>query len=190
MRFLQLFFVLIPCYCFSQADSILEYSRLEKMVMQPGSFVNISSRTLGEAGNLAIGTITATDLTDGKKQRSVCFIATNSFSNVAFSYTNTQVDIEDLQTFVNALKKMKEVVDSKKMTDLQTYQYTASNMTVASLENRLGNQSKWDLSIYKRYKYINVIIPGTALYVKGKDINALVNILNHYLNSLNGNLYD
>ena len=54
------------------------------MIMQPGSFVNISSRTLGEAGNLAIGTLTATDLNDGKKQRSVSFIATNSFRNVFF----------------------------------------------------------------------------------------------------------
>jgi hypothetical protein len=190
MRFLQLLFVLIPCYCFSQADSIAEYSRLEKMIMQPGSFVNINSRILGEAGNLAVGVLTATDLNENKKQRSVCFIATNSFSSAIFSYNNTQVDIEDLQAFVNALKKMKNVIDSKKVIDLQTYQYTASNMTVASLENRFNNQSKWDMVIYKRYKYINAMIPGTALFIKGKDIDALVDILSQYLISLNGNLYE
>jgi hypothetical protein len=133
------------------------------MIMQPGSFVNISSCTLGEAGNLAIGVLTATDLNDGKKQRSVCIIATNSFSSVIFSCTNTQVDIEDLPAFVNALKKMKGVIDSKKIIDLQTYQYTASNMTVTSLENRFNKQSKWDQVIYKRYKYFNTMIPGTAL---------------------------
>ena len=105
MRFLQIFFVLLPCYSFSQVDSIPEHSRLEKMIMQPGSFVNINSRTLGEAGNLAAGVLTATDLNENKKQRSVCFIATNSFSSAVFSYNNTQIDIQDLQAFVNAVKK-------------------------------------------------------------------------------------
>ena len=85
---------------------------------------------------------------------------------------------------------MKEVIDSKKISDLQTYQYTASNMTVASLENRFNNQSKWDMVIYKRYKYINAMIPGTALFIKGKDIDAVVDILSQYLISLNGNLYE
>lgn len=190
MRFLQLFFVLIPCYCFSQADSILEYSRLEKMIMQPGSFVRINTDTLGFAGNLGIGAITSVDLNNGKKQRSVCFIPGNSFSRIVFSTTNLQIDIEELVPFINALTKMKEAMDSKKINELQIFQYTSSNMTVLSMENRIGNQAKWDITIYKRYKYLNAMVPGTDFFIKGKDIGELIDVLNRYNNLLKENLYD
>lgn len=190
MRFLQLFFILIPCYCFSQADSILEYSRLEKMIMQPGNFVRINSDTLGFAGNLGIGAITSVDLKSGKKQRSVCFIPGNSFSSIVFSSTNLQIDIEELISFINALTKMKEAVDSKNTNGLQTFQYTSSNLTVVSMGNRIGNQAKWDISIYKRYKYLNAAVPGTAFFLKGKDTGELINVLVRYSNSLKENLYD
>jgi hypothetical protein len=190
MRFLQLFFMLIPCYCFSQADSILEYSRLEKMIMQPGSFVRINTDTLGFAGNLGIGAITSVDLNNGKKQRSVCFIPGNSFSSIAFSPTNLQIDIEELIPCINALTRMKEAADSKNMDGLQTFQYTSSNLTVLSMENRIGNQAKWDITIYKRYKYLNAVVPGTAFFLKGKDIGELIDVLVSYRNLLNENLYD
>jgi hypothetical protein len=121
---------LIPCYLFSQADSIVEYSRLEKMIMQPGSFVRINTDTLGFAGNLGIGAINSLDINNSKKQRSVCFMAGNNFSGIVFSPTSLQIDIEELIPFINALTRMKDAVDSKNTKRLKTYQYTSSNLTV------------------------------------------------------------
>ena len=54
------------------------------MTMQPGSFVRISTDTLGFAGNLGIGAITSVDVNNSKKQRSVCFIPRNNFSSIVF----------------------------------------------------------------------------------------------------------
>lgn len=190
MRFLQLFFLLASINCFSQSDSIVEYSRLEKMIMQPGSFVRIDTDTLGIAGNLAIGVITSVDLNSNKKQRSVCFIPGNTFSTIAFSFTNLQIDIEDLGDFISALMKMKEAVDSKNANGLQSFHYTTSSLTVLRTENRTGNQSKWDISIYKRYKYINAPVPGTVFFLRGKDIGELIDLLSNYRNSLKDNLYE
>ena len=105
--------------------------------MQPGSFVRISTDTLGYAGNLGIGAITSVDINNGKKQRSVCFIASTNFSSIVFSPRNLQIDIEELNPFISALTKMKEAVDSRNLSGLQTYQYTSSNLTVLSMENRI-----------------------------------------------------
>jgi hypothetical protein len=190
MRFLQLFFVLMPCYCFSQADSIVEYSRLEKMIMQTGRFVRVNTDTLAFAGNLDVGAITSLDINNRKKQRSVCFITGNNFSSIVFSPTNLHIDIEELIPFINALTKMKEVVDSKNTNGLQTYQYTSSNLTGLSMGNRIGNQAKWDITIYKSYKYLSAIVPGTNFFLKGKDIGELIDVLVRYKNSLKENLYD
>jgi hypothetical protein len=190
MRFLLIFSALFPFYSFSQTDSIFEYSRLEKMIMQPGSFVKINTDTLGRAGNISVGAITSVDMNTGQKQRSVCFITGNAFTSIIFSPTNLQVDIEELTPFINALTKMQEAVDAKKAEDLQMYQYTTSNLTVLSMGNRIFNKSKWDISIHKRYKNLNSIVPGTDLFLRGKDIGELVDILSRYRESLKGNLYD
>lgn len=190
MRFRLILFVLFPVYCFSQTDSIFEYSILEKMIMQPCSFVKISTDTLGRTGNISVGAITSVDINTGQTQRSVCFIAGNAFTSIIFSLTNLQVDIEELNPFINALTKMQEAVYSKKVEDLQTYQYTTSNLTVLSMGNRIYNKSKWDISIYKRYKNLNSVVPGTDFFLRGKDIGELVDILSRYRESLKGNLYN
>lgn len=158
--------------------------------MQPGIFVRISTDTLGRAGNINVGVITSLDLNTGYKQRSVCFVTGNVFTSIIFSPANLQVDIEELTSFLNALTKMQEVVDSKTATDLQTYQYTTSNLTVLRLENRFNNKAKWDINIYKRYKNVNNIVPGTDFFLRGKDIGELIDILSRYKESLKGSLYD
>ena len=158
--------------------------------MQPGSFVRISKDTLGYAGNLGIGAITSVDINNCKKQRSVCFIAGTNFSSIVFSPRNLQIDIEELNPFISALTKMKEAVDSRNLSGLQTYQYTSSNLTVLSMENRIGNQAKWDITIYKRYKYLNEMVNGSVFSLKGRDIGELRDVLIRYRDSLQGNLYD
>lgn len=189
MKLLQFIFLLFPFFTFAQPDSLIETSRLEKMIMLPGSFVNIVTDTIGSTQGINAGVITATDLNSGKKQRSVCFTAGTSFTTIFFSSSNTQIDIEDLNSFVNALEKMKNVAESKKPAALQRYQYVASNLTVLTMENRFGNQSKWDLTIYKRYKYFDVAVPGSVLQIRGKDIGELFYLLKDYSLRLGENLY-
>ena len=189
MKVLQIIFLLFPFYSIAQADSIVGSSRLEKMTMQAGSFVNIRSDTLGSTNDLNIGILTATDLNSGKKQRSVCFTAANGFNTFGFSVTNDQIDIEDLGFFINALEKMKQVVDSRAIAVFQKYQYISSNLTVLSMENRLNNFNKWDLIIFKRYKYLNTEVPGSLLFIKEKYIGGLLNILEQYSKLLGDDLY-
>jgi hypothetical protein len=157
--------------------------------MQPGSFVNIVTDTIGSTQGINVGVITATDLNSGKKQRSVCFVAGTSFTAIFFSTSNTQIDIEDLNSFVNALEKMKNIADTKMPVALQRYQYVASNLTVLNMENRFGNKSKWDITIYKRYKYFDATVPGTVLQIRGKDIAELFYVLKDYSLQLGENLY-
>jgi hypothetical protein len=189
MKLLQFIFLLSPFYSFTQPDSLIETSRLEKMIMLPGSFVNIVTDTIGSTQGINVGVITATDLNSGKKQRSVCFAAGASFTTIFFSSSNTQIDIEDLNSFVNALEKMKAIAETKKPVALQRYQYVASNLTVLNMENRFGNQSKWDLTIYKRYKYFDAAVPGTVMEIRGKDISELFYVLKDYSLQLGENLY-
>jgi hypothetical protein len=168
MRFLQLFLVLAPCYWFSQSESVVQYSRLEKMIMQPGSFVRIDTDTLGFSGNLGIGAITSVGMNDNKKQRPVCFIAGNSYSSIAFSPANLQIDIEELTPFINALKVMRSAIDSKSITELQTDQYTSSNLTVLRMKNRLGNKAKWDITISKNINSLMQWFPGLLFLLREK----------------------
>ena len=189
MRVLQIIFLLFPFYTLAQTDSIVGSSPLDKMAMQAGSFINIRSDTLGSTNDLNIGILTATDLNSGKKQRSVCFTAANSSYTFGFTVTNNQIDIEDLSFFINALEKMKQVVDSRALAAFQNYQYISSNLTVLSLENRLNNFNKWDLVIYKRYKYLNAVVPGSLLSIKEKNIEGLLNILKQYSKLLGVDLY-
>jgi hypothetical protein len=189
MKLLRFIFLLFPCFAFAQADSLIETSRLEKMIMMPGSFINIVTDTIESTQGINVGAVTATDLVSGKKQRSVCFVAGSSFTTIAFSSSNTQIDIEDLNSFVNALEKMKTVADTKTPAALQRYQYVASNLTVLNMENRFGNQSKWDVAVYKRYKYLNAEVPGTGLFIRGKDIGELLTVLKKYQSFLGDNLY-
>jgi hypothetical protein len=189
MKLLRFIFLLSPIYAFAQPDSLFETSRLEKMIMLPGSFVNIVTDTIGSTQGINVGVITATDLNSGKKQRSVCFVAGASFTTIIFSSSNTQIDIEDLDPFINALEKMKSIADNKTPAALQRYQYVASNLTVLNMENRFGNQSKWDITIYKRYKYFNAEVPGTGLFIRGKDIGELLTVLKKYQSFLGDNLY-
>ena len=189
MKLLRFIFLLFPFYAFAQPDSLFETSRLEKMIMLPGSFVNIVTDTIGSTQGINVGVITATDLNSGKQQRSVCFVAGASFTTIAFSSSNTQIDIEDLNSFVNALGKMKIAADTKTPAALQRYQYVASNLTVLNMENRFGNQSKWDVTIYKRYKHFDAAVPGTVLQIRGKDIGDLFYVLKNYSLKLGENLY-
>lgn len=189
MRVLQIIFLLFPFYSIAQTDSIAGSSRLEKMTMQAGSFINITSDTLGSTNDLHIGILTATDLINGEKQRSLCFIAANSFNSIIFSVTNVQIDIEDLNSFINALEKMKQAADSKTLVPLQEYQYVSSNLTVLSMQNRLNNSGKWDLIMYKRYKHFNVQIPDSLLFIKEKNIGDLIILLNKYKSFLGDTFY-
>jgi len=85
---------------------------------------------------------------------------------------------------------MKEAIESRNSNGLQTYQYTSSNLTVLSMEHRIGNQAKWDMTIYKRYKHFNAMVPGAFSFLRGKDIGELLDVLTCYSNSLQENLYD
>jgi hypothetical protein len=189
MKLLRFMLLLFPFYAFTQPDSLIETSRLEKMIMQPGTFVNIVTDTIGSAEGINAGVVTATDLNSGKQQRSVCFVAGASFTTIVFSSSNTQIDIEDLNAFIMALEKMKVVADTKTPVAIQRYQYVASNLTVLNMENRFGNQSKWDVRIYKRYKYFNAEVPGTGLFIRGKDVGELLTMLKKYQSFLGNNLY-
>ncbi len=189
MRVLKIIFLFLPFYSIAQTDSITGSSGLEKMTMQAGSFVNITTDTLGSTNDLHVGILTATDLNSGKKQRSVCFIAANGFNSIGFSATNVQIDIEDLYSFTNALEKMKEIADSKIPAPFQQYQFVSSNLTVLKMENRLNKSGKWDLIIYKRFKNLNNEVPGSLLLIKEKNIGDLVVLLKRYKTLLGDALY-
>ena len=171
----------------AQTDSVFENSRLVKLLMQPGSFVKLVIDTIGSTSDVHIGLLTAYDLKTETIQRSVCFTAANGFNSIYFSSTNTQIDIEDLDAFIAALEKMKEAVDLKTTAAFLSFQYTSSNLTVLNMENRINNKNRWDILLYKRYKYLNAGVLGSYLTIRGKYIGEVITILDNFKKTLGSN---
>lgn len=189
MKFLLPFLLFISIKGDAQIDSVLENSRLVKLMMQPGSFIKLSIDTIGTNSDLHIGLLTAHDLNKNIKQRSICFTAASNFNSIYFSNTSTQIDIEDLDEFIMALGKMKETVDLKATGDFLSFQYTSSNLTVLNMENRINNKNRWDISLYKRYKYFNAAVAGSNLIIRDRFLNEVISILTNFRNTLGNDLY-
>jgi hypothetical protein len=185
--FLHLFF-LLPLFGHAQNDSIVEYSKLQKMIMQPGSFVKLQFDTIGTTDDLHIGLVTVTSLKDGSTERSICFIANPLVSSsMIFSENNIQIPVDELSGLIAALTIMSSASETKP--EQEKYQYVSSNFTVLKLENRIQNNKRWDLFLYSRFRNINAAIPGSFLQLHQRNLSSMLTILQKLRDQLGNNLY-
>ncbi len=189
MRTLQVFFMLLPFGCFAQVDSSYANSRLQELMLRPGSWIHVSTDTIGQAGNTDIGVLTAYELNTGEKQRAICFTTGSVLGNLRFPAYSAQVDVEDLGQLVKALEKMYQVVNDRGMRSVEKYHYVTPRMTVFSMENRPANPGHWDLQVYRRYKNFDLAVPGSALLVRERDLETFVELLVRYQAWLGNDLY-
>lgn len=181
--------MLLPFSCFAQVDSSYANSRLQELMLRPGSWVNIGTDTIGQAGNTDIGVLTASELNTGEKRRVLCFTTGTILGNLRFPTYSTQVDVEDLGQLVKALEKMYQVINEKGITSVQKYHYVTPGLTVFSMENRPANPGHWDLQIYRRYKNFDLAVPGSQVLVRERDMETFVELLAHYQAWLGNDLY-
>jgi hypothetical protein len=188
-HFLHLF-LLFPVYSFAQNDSIIEYSRLVKFIMQPNSFVKLTYDTIGSTSDIHIGVVTASSLKDSTKERSICFTYNSMFNNfVSFNERSVQIPVEDLSAFIDALKWMKKESDLNNVRVQESYRYVSSNFTVLEMENRNFNTKRWNIILYARFRNINGLVPGSRLDISQRQLGNLLALLEKLEQKLEGNLY-
>lgn len=188
-HFLHLLF-LLPFFCTAQNDSLIEYSKLVKMTMQPGAFVKLHYDTIGSTDDVHIGLITATSLKDGSAERSVCFTG-NGFlvGTILFNERNIQIPVEDLSSFIDALVVMNIEADLNNTRAVEKYRYVSSNFTVLEMQNRHVNTKRWDINLYTRYRNINAPVLGMLLSINQKNIGSMLTILQKLKKDLGDDLY-
>lgn len=180
--------LLLPFFCNAQNDSLIEYSKLQKMIMQSVSFVKLQFDTVGTTDDLHIGLVTATSLKDGSTERSICFIANPLVTgSMIFSENNIQIPVDELSRLIDALTIMKSASETKP--EQEKYQFVSSNFTVLKLENRIQNNKRWDLFLYSRFSNINAAIPGSFLQLHQRNISSMLTILQKLRDQLGNNLY-
>jgi hypothetical protein len=188
-HFLHLLF-LLPVFSYAQNDSIIEYSRLVKFIMQPNAFVKITYDTIGSTNDIQIGIVTATSLKDSTKERSVCFSNSRLFNNfVSFNERSMQIPVEDLSAFIDALEWMKKESDLNNVRVEENYRYVSSNYTVLEMENRSYNTKRWDIALYSRFRTINGQVPGSRLVINQRHLGNLLVLLQQLEQKLGSNLY-
>ncbi|QNA44451.1 hypothetical protein [Lacibacter sediminis] len=182
--------LLLPFFCTAQNDSLIEYSKLVKMTMQPGAFVKLHYDTIGSTDDVHIGLITATSLKDGSAERSVCFTS-NGFlvSTILFNERNIQIPVEDLSSFIDALVVMNIEADLNNTRAVEKYRYVSSNFTVLEMQNRHINSKRWDINLYTRYRNINAPVLGMLLSINQKNIGSMLTILQKLKKDLGDDLY-
>lgn len=182
--------LLSPFFCNAQNDSIIEYSKLVKMTMQPGIFVKLHYDTIGSTEDVHIGLITATSLKDGSAERSVCFTSNGFLSNtILFNERNIQIAVEDLSAFIDALVVFNVETDLNNTRAAEKYRYVSSNFTVLEMQNRHVNTRRWDINLYARYRNINAPVPGMVLTINQKNIGSMLTILQKLKKDLGDDLY-
>jgi hypothetical protein len=188
MKYFLHLLLLLPFFCNAQNDSLIEYSKLQKMIMQPVSFVKLQFDTVGTTDDLHIGLVTATSLKDGSTERSICFIANPLVTgSMIFSENNIQIPVDELSRLIDALTIMKSASETKP--EQEKYQFVSSNFTVLKLENRIQNNKRWDLFLYSRFRNINAPIPGSLLQLHQRNIISILTILQRLRDQLGNNLY-
>jgi hypothetical protein len=181
MRVLLLFFVAITTINASsqvQVDSLVEFSRLEKMLKDPSKTIQIKSRFVGVTSDAQnnIGIVEAKDLFSGETRRAITFARNNNYDTL-FTAGNLHIDIEDLKPFLQALQLFKKLITEKNTVSDETYQYTSSNLMVLWMTNREMRKNKWDILLYQRYKNYNMALPGRVLRIKEDEINSMIMLL-------------
>ena len=188
-HFLHLLF-LLPVFSYAQNDSIIEYSRLVKFMMQPNVVVKLNYKTIGSTSDLNIGVATASSLKDNSQERSVYFTNNTPFHNfVPFNERSIQISVDDLSAFVNALELMKRELDQNNVREQETYRYVSSNFTVLEMKNRHMNTKRWDIILFARCKYINAPAPGMSLSINQRNIDDMLTILQKLKSDLGNDLY-
>lgn len=177
MRLIVFGFLLITGFCNAQADSSIVFSRIENAVMKPGKVFMTESLRYEEVNNLSIGLLQSLNLDSSDKYKAVAFTNSPVFGKPVFTVHSVHVDMEEIDDLISAVSKFKDVIQNKRATNYEVYQYTTSNLVVFRFENKLNNFERWDLSVYKRYKTLNVPVNGTELYLNGKFINEFLKAL-------------
>jgi hypothetical protein len=181
MRFLQFLFLLLPFLSKGQtADTLIGYSRAEKLAMRPGGFVKISFDTIGTTPLLHVGGLTVTDVNSAEKENAVCFIGNTLANSISFSVSNIQVSASELNQLLAAIKKINIIANGEEKSSETFYRYTSNNLIVFQIEKRPIN-NKWDFTIARRYKHSDTLIEGgSVLTLRKKDFEMLEKILEVY----------
>jgi hypothetical protein len=172
--------LLFPITLFSQTDSTFETSRLEKMMMQPGGLIRMETDAIGGAGNVQIGAISVNDINNMERRTAICFVS-GGWNNPVFSSSNLHIDGEEVDELIIALEKFREAMSEKKSDKPQTFQFTASNLVLVTFENRLYNPEKWDISICRRYKYLNAKEANSCLVIRGRDLDDFIHSARRFI---------
>lgn len=178
MKKLLFLLLMVPGFLQAQIDSSVELSRMEVMAMDKNRFLHFREESLGPVDNIELGMITATDLKqDIKPRRIICFAPRIFFLDRNFSIDDLHIDEEDLGELIGVLERMARMAESKNATQREIYAFTASNQVVFELRNRPANFKRWDLVIYKRYRFFNKPVPGYMINIIGSEIESLLKIL-------------
>jgi hypothetical protein len=177
MRVLLLSVLFITSKAFSQtADSSVAFSKLEQLLMEPRKMVRLVAEQIGSTNSVHVGYMEATDLKTGLKKTAACFLK-NGIYSISFNPSNLHIDGEEIRQVIATLQEFKKIIQSKNAGNEQSYYYTTPSLVVVSMENRQMRQNKWDITIYKRFKYFNEAVPGFVVNVKDNDLDELIALL-------------
>lgn len=155
--------------------------------MQPGGLVHMKSEAIGAAGNVQVGAIAVNEMKTNSRQTALCFIP-GGWNNPIFSASNLHIDGEEVADLITALEKFREAMSNNKGEKQQLYQFTASNLVLVTCENRPFNPDKWDISICRRYKYLNAKETTTCLSIRGRDLDDFIHSIRRFLTWQKDNL--
>lgn len=180
MRTLLLFCLFIGAKVSAQhsIDSIIAFSELENIILDQGRLLKVEGKHVGTAGNIQVGSIEAVDLSTGEKKKGFGFVHSAAF-NVSFDAADLHVDAAEVKQLIVVLKKFSEIIKDKNVKGDLAYQYVFPSYFVASIQNRIVRQNKWDIIFYKRYRNFNVAVPGNVISVRDSDLDSLITLLEH-----------
>lgn len=161
-----------------QADSLIEFSRLEKMLMDPSRTIQVKSKFIGVTTDNfnCIGVIEATDLASREVRKAIAFERSGNYDTL-FSPSDLHIDMDDLGSMLQTLQLFKKIIDDKNTSSNMFYQYTSSNFLVLTMSNREQRKNKWDISLYQRYKNYNAALPYRTLRIREDEINSIIMLL-------------
>jgi hypothetical protein len=180
MRHIFYLLLLFPITILAQTDSTFETSRLEKLMMQPGGLIRMETDAIGGAGNVQIGAISVNDINNTERRTAICFIS-GGWNNSMFSPSNLHIDGEEVDELIIALEKFRNAMNENKNEKQQVFQFTASNLVLVTFENRVSNPTKWDITICRRYKYLNAKDPNSCLIIRGRDLEDFINTARRFI---------
>lgn len=176
--------LLFPFFCSAQQDTLLEYTRLEKMLLAPGNLSKTTVEPVGQLRNIEITGIIVEELNSGKIQQGLLFREV-SLAPLSTNFSGGLiVDLEEVAKLADALTKIKNEIKANKEPSLKTYQFVSEGLVTFTIESRKVNPDKCSLDICRRYKFSHNSVYGPCIMKNSfgaDDIEQLIVILKVYM---------